>query len=105
MDEERDRLRMCQEWDEIAQLNPFFGILSWPEFQDPACIDEQKFELSGKIQAENFLASIGMEETPHLKMLEIGCGLGRMTHRSAGLFNGLCAVDVSQEMMDRALSR
>ena len=61
MDEERDRLRMCQEWNEIARLNPFFGILSWPEFQDPACIDEQKFELSGKIQAENFLASIGME--------------------------------------------
>ena len=105
MDEERDRLRMCQEWNEIARLNPFFGILSWPEFQDPACIDEHKFELSGKIQAENFLSSIGMEETRHLKMLEIGCGLGRMTHRFAGLFEEVYAIDVSQEMIDRARAR
>jgi|GEM_PF-2444189 len=105
MDEERDLLRMRQEWDNIARLNPYYGIVSWPEFQDPTRVDEEKFELSGKIQVENLLASIGMGDTRHLKMLEIGCGLGRMTHRFADLFEEVFAVDCSQEMIYRAQAR
>ncbi len=96
---------MRQEWDEIARLNPFFGIVSWAEFQDPLCIDEKKFEQSGEVHVDNFLASIGIGESRHLKMLEIGCGIGRMTHRFADLFEEVCAIDISQEMIDRARAR
>ena len=35
-------------------------------------------------------------------MLEIGCGIGRMTARLAELFGSVIALDVSPEMLDRA---
>lgn len=96
---------MNREWDGIAARNPHYGIFSWPDFQDPACIDEQKFDASGRVQVDTFLDAIGIEKTRGKAMLEIGCGIGRMTHRFAELFQEVCAVDISQEMIDRARVR
>ena len=96
---------MNREWDDIAMRNPHYGIFSWPDFQDPACIDEKKFNESGRVQADTFLDAIGIEETGRKIMLEIGCGIGRMTHRFAELFKEVCALDISQEMINRARVR
>lgn len=96
---------MNWEWDDIAVRNPYYGIFSWPDFQNPACIDEKKFDASGRVQTDTFLDAIGIEETRGKTMLEVGCGIGRMTHRFAELFEEVCALDISQEMIDRALVR
>lgn len=96
---------MNREWDDIAARNPHYGILSWPDFQDPANIDEERFYASGAVQADTFLAAIGLRETRGQTMLEIGCGVGRMTHRFAERFETVYALDISQRMIDRARAR
>src|SRR5262245_47772628 len=52
-----------------------------------------------------FSLIFGLAETQRLKMLEIDCGIGRMTHRFSELFQDVIATDVSQEMIERARFR
>ena len=100
-----DGREMAREWDAIARRNPYYGVVSWPDFQDPTCIDEARFDESGRIQAVTFLRRLGLRDTASLEMVEIGCGLGRMTHEFARRFRLVYALDVSAEMIGRARAR
>src|SRR5438552_14889889 len=93
---------MKQQWDEIAQRNPFYGVLSFDDFEDPDTLDLEKFWLSGRDDVERFLALLELGNTQKLTVLEIGCGLGRMTHQFAARFHKVYALDVSSTMLDRA---
>jgi SAM-dependent methyltransferase len=96
---------MAREWDEIARQNPYYSIFAWPEFEDPGAIDEARFWRSGRVQVDNFLEHLRLGDTSGLVLLEIGCGIGRMTHRFAERFREVYAVDASREMIARAASR
>jgi len=91
---------MRRDWDARARKNAFHYIASW----------QKEWDL------ESFLAS-GEEDIQRLvvpslercnlaltgeRMLELGCGVGRMTRSFAGRFEQVCAFDLSHEMLSRA---
>lgn len=92
---------MRKDWDERARRNAFHYIASWKKEWD---VDE--FLQSGE---EDYLTLV----EPILKrcrltsvsgqVLELGCGTGRMTESFARRYAGVIAVDLSAEMLKRAV--
>jgi ubiquinone/menaquinone biosynthesis C-methylase UbiE len=93
---------MKRQWDEMAGKNPFFSITSWPEFEKIDSIDLERFWNMGRTHADNLLSKVELSDTRRLSMVEIGCGIGRMTHRFAELFKEVYAMDISREMLKEA---
>ncbi len=94
--------RMREQWDAIASRNAFYGVVSWPEFQALDQVDREKFWETGRREVDTFLSRLNLGDTQSWSMVEIGCGLGRMTHRFAERFGRVYSVDVSPEMLKRA---
>jgi ubiquinone/menaquinone biosynthesis C-methylase UbiE len=86
-------------WDQKARENAMYYISSYRAYdqQDPA-----EFWKWGGILAEKFLGESGCRFTGEEAMLEIGCGVGRMTKYFAGRFRHVTALDVSPEMIRQA---
>jgi ubiquinone/menaquinone biosynthesis C-methylase UbiE len=91
---------MRQDWDERARKDAFFYIASWREDWDEAA-----FFQSGEEDYQRLVAGV-LEKRAFVpqdkKMLEIGCGVGRMTRTFAKNFQTVTAIDLSSEMLDRA---
>lgn len=91
---------MRRDWDERARKNAFHYIASWRKDWDLG-----SFLASGEEDVQRLvlpvLARCGIP-TAGGKMLELGCGAGRMTHSFAKRFERVYAFDLSREMLDRA---
>jgi ubiquinone/menaquinone biosynthesis C-methylase UbiE len=94
--------RMRQDWDNRARENARHYIATlktnWT--------DEEFFE-SGATSIREFIEASLPEicrgrPASELRMLEIGCGAGRMTRPLSSLFGQVDAVDISPEMIARA---
>ncbi|MET4583501.1 ubiquinone/menaquinone biosynthesis C-methylase UbiE [Conyzicola nivalis] len=64
--------------------------------------DNAEFFASGAREVDEFLRVGGVGLDGSARLLEIGCGVGRMTGRLAGLCGSVIAADVSSEMLARA---
>lgn len=98
---------MRQQWNEMAGRNPFFSVTSWPDFEDRDRLDIEFFWKIGQIHSRNLLAYLKLSErsqTSRLDLVEIGCGLGRMTHDFAARFNRVYALDIAENMLTGARS-
>lgn len=93
---------MKEQWDRISTENAFFGVLSRSGYENVENIDVEKFWETGRENVESFMKLLNFENSKSLHMLEIGCGLGRMTHHFSNLLGKVRAVDVSQEMLNKA---
>jgi ubiquinone/menaquinone biosynthesis C-methylase UbiE len=93
-----------QQWDDIAAENAFYGVLSRDEFENPASVDIGRFWETGNQDADMIMKLAGVEAAGEMTAMELGCGLGRMTHRFAEVFGTVHAVDVSSEMLAQAKS-
>lgn len=95
---------MKRDWDERARENAMWFINTVKLHQS-----EEEFDATGKMEVERcILADPSFTERRDLKqlsLLEIGCGIGRMTKHLAGLFGEVYAVDVSGEMIAQAHQR
>jgi ubiquinone/menaquinone biosynthesis C-methylase UbiE len=91
---------MRQEWDERARKDAFFYIASWRRNWNVS-----DFLKSGEDDYQRFVAPVlnryGFSPMGK-RMLELGCGAGRMTHVFATHFSHVTALDVSTQMLDRA---
>jgi SAM-dependent methyltransferase len=91
---------MRQDWDARARKDAFYYIASWRNGWSDA-----DFLKSGEDDYERlvapFLSRQGFEPDGKT-VLELGCGAGRMTHCFARRFRDVVALDVSQQMLDRA---
>ena len=94
--------RMQTDWDGRAKRNALHYVncerRQW---------DIENFFLSGEqtVQTEilNDMANISQGNTPaEMRVLEIGCGVGRVTAALARVFGEVHAIDVSEEMVERA---
>jgi SAM-dependent methyltransferase len=85
-------------WNQRAKENAPFYIATWRGHNRT---DTEDFFLTGE-EAMEFVAPSGYVPTGQDRMVEIGCGIGRMTHGFARLFGHVHAVDVSGEMIARA---
>jgi len=94
--------KMHRDWDARARENARYYIATsrtdWSE--------EEFFASGEKIIADDILTDMGNicqgEEPTSMRVLEIGCGTGRLTRALANLFGEVHAVDVSGEMIARA---
>jgi SAM-dependent methyltransferase len=98
----RQLLRMRRDWDRRAKENArHYVVTGQHEWSD------EEFFRSGQITLEeeilNDLPNICQDKDPkEMKVLEIGCGAGRVTRAFAGFFGEVYAVDISREMVRQA---
>ena len=93
---------MREDWDAMASQNAHYYVLSWKEFADPGRIDEERFFATGRVVVDDMLSSLHIVPRRQWKVLEVGCGLGRLTRRLAELAPDTTGVDVSPQMIERA---
>lgn len=102
----RSLLKQCQaRWETLAKQDAKYHIWS-TEYNQP----EEDFRLSGQ---NDFNALITTDtvlkqqfsDFSFVNMLEIGCGVGRMSEFFADNFKTLCAIDISPEMISLAKKR
>jgi cyclopropane fatty-acyl-phospholipid synthase-like methyltransferase len=92
---------MRRDWDARARENAFYYIASsrddWTPEEFFASGEESVREL---IIADRDVICRG-KDPKQMRVLEIGCGAGRMTRALAGFFGEAHGVDVSSEMVER----
>ena len=94
--------KMQRDWDERARENARYYVATGKN----DWTDDEFFQSGERTVAEEILTdmiNICQGKDPKLmKVLEIGCGAGRVTRALAGVFGEVHAVDVSGEMVARA---
>jgi ubiquinone/menaquinone biosynthesis C-methylase UbiE len=94
--------KMRQDWDERARQNARHYVVTGQEEWS----DEDFFASGERVVAEDILTdqiNICQGKAPAtMRVLEIGCGAGRVTHALSKLFGEVHAVDISGEMIARA---
>src|SRR5262245_38306378 len=96
---------MKRDWDERARQDAKWYINTLRRQQS-----EEEFDQTGRVEVQRLvwadLALLTCGRDPHaLRVLEIGCGAGRMTRHLAATFGEVVGVDVSGEMISQARER
>ena len=103
MDSEPDFSQQQRVWEEWAQADPLWAILSEPSFKGGAW-DLDEFFRSGEHNIQmvmDDLAQRGLSPATG-RCLDFGCGVGRLTQALAGRFQRSDGVDISATMVDLA---
>jgi ubiquinone/menaquinone biosynthesis C-methylase UbiE len=92
--------RQEQDWNELAQLDPMWAILTSPGKRFGRW-DTDEFFATGTAEADAFLSHVAPFERPQERgrALDFGCGLGRMTRALATHFDECIGVDISEDMV------
>lgn len=85
-----------QFWDAAARENAAWYVATG------YTAETTEFFAQGARETDHFLDFCGITIQPTDRVLEIGCGVGRMTKRLSELADTVVATDVSQEMLNRA---
>jgi SAM-dependent methyltransferase len=86
-------------WDLRAGEDPFFYVDTRQALGAP---DEEAFWRAGEEVVDHLLESFGLSLRPTEVVVEIGCGIGRLTRALAHRVGSVDALDVSQTMLDHA---
>jgi cyclopropane fatty-acyl-phospholipid synthase-like methyltransferase len=99
---ETQSARLRQAWDQRARENAKHYIATLQsEWTDEDFFASGEATVEGHIQTD--LQNICQGKNPKdMRVLEIGCGAGRITRALANLFGEVHAVDISGEMIGRA---
>lgn len=97
----RHREDMASFWDARAVEDAFYFVDNRLTFGEP---DEARFWEQGREDLATLLDVAGSELSPNTEVVEIGCGLGRLTRALAERCAHVEALDVSAEMLRRARS-
>ena len=95
-DQERD-------WNELAELDPYWAILTAPGTRFGAW-DSEAFFATGAREIDGVMhhaAQLGHPQS-RARALDFGCGLGRLTRPLAGHFDECVGVDISEGMVEQA---
>ncbi len=86
-------------WDARAREDALYFVDSRLDYGAP---DEEAFWRGGEEALDRLLASVGATLAADATVVDIGCGVGRLTRPLAARAAKVLAIDVSQEMLDRA---
>jgi ubiquinone/menaquinone biosynthesis C-methylase UbiE len=86
-------------WDARAREDAFYFVDNTSTYRDA---DVERFWAQGRRNLEAVLAAVGAEVRPGDVVLDIGCGVGRLTRVLAEQAAHVHAIDVSAEMLDQA---
>ena len=92
-----------REWDELAELDPYWAICTAPDKRFGGWSREEFFATGEREVAEVLgrAAELGLPRDRGAA-LDFGCGLGRLTRPLASRFDRCVGVDVSQRMVGGA---
>ncbi|HEX8646057.1 MAG TPA: class I SAM-dependent methyltransferase [Thermoleophilaceae bacterium] len=88
-----------QFWNQRAEADAFVAVDSRLEFGSP---DLERFWAGGEKDLDLLLAAVGAELEPGDAVVEIGCGVGRLTRVLAARAASVRALDVSERMLELA---
>lgn len=90
----------AQDWNELAQLDPHWAILTASGKRFGGW-DSEEFFATGTAEANAFMLRVEELGLPQQRgrALDFGCGLGRMTRALAAHFDPCIGVDISEEMV------
>src|SRR5262245_48424522 len=95
---------MKRDWDDRAKEDSRWYINTIKRNQN-----DDEFDATGKPEVENFLLQEPLitkdRDLGSSRLLEIGCGIGRMTRHLAAVFGEVHGTDVSAEMIEQARQR
>lgn len=95
----RQLLKMRRDWDRRARENARHFVVT----EKSQWSDEEFFESGQATMREDILQDLGNicqgRDPKELRVLEIGCGAGRVTRAFAAFFGEVWAVDISPEMV------
>jgi ubiquinone/menaquinone biosynthesis C-methylase UbiE len=86
-------------WDARAREDAFYFVDSTGTYGNP---DRDRFWADGRRALEAMLNSVDAEVQPGDVVLDLGCGIGRLTRVLAERAAHVHAIDVSAEMLERA---
>lgn len=92
-----------RDWEELAELDPMYAILSAPAGKHGAW-DIPAFLATGEADAVRIIAACDAHglATSRSASFELGCGVGRITRALAGHFAQSTGIDISTAMIVRA---
>lgn len=91
---------MQQFWDERAKEDAFYFVDNRIGYRDPDA--EGRFWAGGVEDLDNLLRATEIEVRPTDRVVEIGCGVGRLTRVLSERAESVKALDVSAEMLEQA---
>jgi SAM-dependent methyltransferase len=91
---------MQQFWDERAKEDAFYFVDNRIGYRDPEA--EARFWAGGLEDLDNLLGATGIAVRPTDRVVEIGCGVGRLTRVLSERAESVKALDVSAEMLEQA---
>jgi SAM-dependent methyltransferase len=95
--------QMREEWDARAKENAQHYIVTRTrEWEDRAFFRSGEINVANEVMPDMHVICGGSRSPLDLNVLEIGCGVGRMTRMLARIFGHVTAVDVSGEMLEQA---
>ena len=89
-----------QNWDGLAQSDPFWAICTDPSKRNQGWNQEEFFS-TGRVEIDTVLQHLarGMEPDWRGAALDFGCGVGRLTQALAGRFAECVGVDIAPNMI------
>ncbi len=88
--------KMKRDWDQRAQHHARFWIAT-EQYQT-----EEIFAKSGEVTAQALLQTVATVSKPSWKVLDIGCGIGRLLKPLSKYFQTLVGIDVSSTMIAKS---
>jgi SAM-dependent methyltransferase len=90
-------------WDEFGKTDPLWAILTDPEKRNGRW-DAQEFFRRGEAEVAEILACAGALEIPfnRRRVLDFGCGVGRLSQALCRHFEECIGVDIAPSMIDLA---
>jgi len=92
--------RLQRTWDELGQKDPLWAVLTWPEKKGGRWRADEFFE-TGVSEVEDLMAYLEKlgRAPPREKVLDFGCGVGRVTQPLAAYFDEVWGVDIAPSMI------
>jgi SAM-dependent methyltransferase len=90
---------MREFWDRAADENALFFVDNTLDYRSP---DSERFWKTGEQQLDTLLGAVGAVIEPGDEVVEIGCGVGRLTRVIARRAESVRALDVSPRMLELA---
>jgi SAM-dependent methyltransferase len=94
-------------WEEWGRRDPYYGVITHPKFRRNALTDDAKREFfaSSETHAQYILSTIRKHINPDFsprRILDFGCGVGRLLVAFAAIADEVVGVDVSASMLEEA---
>lgn len=86
-------------WDARARENALYFVDSRLDYNRP---DEERFWADGRRDLDQLLSLLGVELAAGSHVVDIGCGVGRLSRAASERVARVIGIDVSPEMVERA---